>query len=743
MTTAQSYTPDAHRLAVSLAAIYADHPDAEGLPAARRIAVTAADLSESDPNTNAVVVNAAAVFHLAGRPDAPDRARDSAAIAAAWLRGADAPEQFVAAVRDALLRAWAAGLDENDGDANGRLLWHAAQLDLVSVDRHSDFLKGAPPAGPHRGQYLFAYRRDCLAPALGMRERLSMPEAAAIYDRRMSRLAGWLDEQPASLVPTDWRRLSEVFDIEGGVIRILSGEDPALVRSEMPAAGLPYAEYRERQRAVIDGSQGRILELTHARIEASRNVAAEKYLESDTIHKPAVEENLFVNARRRARQIGLSSETAEDISRLLLSNAREVQERTLNDIAQRLSRLHGQILDADSPETRADEADIAIPSLVVRSGAQPLARENGLIKELRVTGLNEAYQQQRQQFVQWLSSPHPYTSTGQIVGSRDADLFLQALTDGLRCKIITTMATTGPMHLWHGAVGNLLAYFQSLGAEVVLGFRDESDSREEARRNMLDRLLALAALGLDLERTDAYLQLNRAAIVETAFALGRATPLSVLNSALGVRLNSSATDTFLPLLRLADILHTQQPEYGGPCRTLVIDGIGGDVYVRMARNLADQFGLVKPSALYLRMMRGLTTYDDPSTGSAIEVMTNAVPQGRITYNDSPEDVRRRIARAYTGGRPTLAEQREKGGNPDPRICSVSSLHAFHATPEPDAYSALQERCRSGELLCGGCKASATHNLLEYLQWHRQKRDALPETIRQRARAMAGVAEKED
>ena len=45
-----SYIPDAHRLAVSLAAIYADHPDSEGLPAARRIALTAAELAESDPS---------------------------------------------------------------------------------------------------------------------------------------------------------------------------------------------------------------------------------------------------------------------------------------------------------------------------------------------------------------------------------------------------------------------------------------------------------------------------------------------------------------------------------------------------------------------------------------------------------------------------------------------------------------------------------------------------------------------
>ena len=683
------------------------------------------------------------MFHLAGRPDAPDRARDSAAVAAAWLRGADAPEQFVAGVCHALLAAWAADPDVNDAGANGRLLWHAAQLDLVSVERHSDYLKDAPSAGHQRGLCLFAYRRDCLMPALGMRERLSIPEAVATYDERMFRLALWLDKQPASLVPTDWRRLAEVSQVERGVSRLLTGEDPAQVRAEMPTGGLPYAEYRGRQRAIIAGSHDRILELTHARIEASRNVAAEKYLESDTIHKPAVEENLFVNARRRARQIGLSSETAEDIARLLLSNAREVQERTLNDIAQRLSQLHGQILDADSPETSTNEADIAIPSLVVRSGAQPLARENGLIKELRITGLNEAYPEQRERFAQWFEEPHPYMLTGQIVGSRDADLFMQAMQDGQRCKVIATMSTDGPMHLGHMALGNLLIYFHAMGAEISLGFHDESESRDTARANVLERLMTLAAAGLDVNRLHAYLQLDRSEVVQTAFQLGEATPLSVLNSALGVRLNSSATDTFLPLLRLADILHTQQPEYGGPCRTLVIDGIGGDVYVRMARNLADRFGLVKPSALYLRMMRGLTTYDDPGTGSAIEVMTNAVPQGRITYDDSPEDVRRRIGRAYTGGRPTLAEQREKGGNPDPRICSVSSLHAFHATPEPDAYAALQERCRSGELLCGRCKESATHNLLEYLQKHRRKRDALPETIRQRARAMAGVADKED
>jgi tryptophanyl-tRNA synthetase len=732
MASPQTYIPDGHRLAASLPAIYSGHPDAQGLPAARRIAATAAELIGScDLAVDPAVVNTAALLHLSGRPQDANRAEASAALASAWLRGAGGPELYIAAVARAIAGAWsqdpALDLDPRQAD-NGKLLRNATLLDLVSVERHSDYLRDVPPPGRLREPYLAQYRRECLASALRLGKMLTIPAALEMYGHRLSRLSAWLDEQPPGLVPPAWRRLGEVAEIESGVSRLLAGEDPAAVRAEMPAGGLPYAEYRGRQRAIIAGSHDRILELAHARIEASRNVAAEKYLESDTIHKPAVEENLFVGARRRARQLGLSAETAEDIARLLLSNAREVQERTLNDIAQKLSRLHGQILDADSPETRTDEADIAIPSLVVRTGDQPLARENELIKELRVTGLNEAYPEQRRRFAEWFDDPHPYLQTGMTVGSRDADLFMQALTDGERCKVLGTVAIDGPIHLGHGALTSALAHFQGMGAEITIGFRDELGDLGEAQRIMWEHLRLMEATGLDIEGANAYLQQANPLTIRTAFELGEAIPLSMLNSALGLRLRDSATDTFRPLLRLADILHAQQPEAGGPCRTLVLDNIGGDVYVRMARNVAERFGFVKPSALYLRPVRNLTTYSDPQTGGSVEVMTNRVPPGRVAYDDADDDVRRRISRAYTGGRGTLVEQREKGGNPDPRVCSVSSLHAFFATPDPVQYGELQERCRAGKLLCGECKTSAADGLLEYMRKMRQTRSLPDETM---------------
>ena len=163
MATTHSYTPDAHRLAASLPAIYAEHPAAEGLATARRITVTAADLIRAADGValDASVINTAALLHLAGPVDGHNRARASAAIAAAWLRGSDAPAEYVNAVCAAIVAAWN-GVEDGDshqngaeipdagGDDNGRLLWNAARLDLVTVDRHADVLRATPAAGRER-----------------------------------------------------------------------------------------------------------------------------------------------------------------------------------------------------------------------------------------------------------------------------------------------------------------------------------------------------------------------------------------------------------------------------------------------------------------------------------------------------------------------------------------------------------------------------------------------------------------
>ena len=135
-------TPDLRRLEARLEAalpvIYGSHPDAEGLPAARRIAAIAAGLmADAGPDgdvaglavpfldnaglDNAAALNAAALFHLAGPPGDGNRPAASAAIARAWLTGAGAPDAFIAAVSGIITGAAATGNDNNSAGAGNAL----------------------------------------------------------------------------------------------------------------------------------------------------------------------------------------------------------------------------------------------------------------------------------------------------------------------------------------------------------------------------------------------------------------------------------------------------------------------------------------------------------------------------------------------------------------------------------------------------------------------------------------------
>ncbi len=520
--------------------------------------------------------------------------------------------------------------------------------------------------------------------------------------------------------------------IEQAIAAILAGADPKEIKAGLDVPPAVFEQYLAIQRDIISTSHDRILELLQARIAAAQRVAVEKYLAGDTIHKPFMEDRLFSRARHQARRVGLPPETAEDVARLVLAKAREVQERTLNDIAARLSQLHGEILDAESVQPA--ETDIGIPSHVVRTGDQPLARETALIKEFRLTGLSHEYPDQQRAFLDWFETPPPLAAKGMLAGSRDNDLFLQALLGGDRCVVMASLAPTGPLHVGQGALIDLLAHYQRLGAQVVLTFNDmetvalRGQQPAAAAAAMRDILRDCAALGLDVGAADVYAQSQCSAVAQLAYEVGAKLRVNIINSALGLRLSDSVSATFLPLIYAADILYPQRSGGGGRCRTQVIGGLERDVYVRLARNLAESCGFYRPAGLYVRAAKSLTTYVDPRTAAAVDVMHGGLPQGALFYRDDPAVIRRKVMTAVTGGRATVAEHRRLGGNPDPRVCSVSSLMALQAVPAPDEYAAIQQACRSGQLLCKDCKARTADRLVEQLAAHRTRRAVLgPET----------------
>jgi len=76
--------------------------------------------------------------------------------------------------------------------------------------------------------------------------------------------------------------------------------------------------------------------------------------------------------------------------------------------------------------------------------------------------------------------------------------------------------------------------------------------------------------------------------------------------------------------------------------------------------------------------------------------------------------------AFTGGRATVAEQREKGGQPE--ICPIYYYYLFLMEPDDKKLNEIYCNCRSGKLLCGEDKVNLAEKVKSFLIRHQKKRE---------------------
>ncbi len=318
-----------------------------------------------------------------------------------------------------------------------------------------------------------------------------------------------------------------------------------------------------------------------------------------------------------------------------------------------------------------------------------------------------------------IPSPHKLMRRGIIFGHRDFESILEAMERGQPYAVMTGLMPSGPMHLGHKMVIDELKWFQERGAEIFLCVADVEAqlmrglTPEETERMAIEEYLSnYLALGLRVERCHLYFQSRNRLVKDFALTLGTRVNLSELRAIYGFGGESKISHIFYPLIDVSDILHVQLREFGGPKPTVVPVGVDQDPHLRLARDLASRVGLVPPSSLYHRLMRGLLG----------EKMSSSRPETAILLRDSPEEVRRKLWDAFTGGRPTEREQRELGG--DPSKCVVFELLAYHLVEDDAELAGIAEACRRGEIICGECKHRTAERLEGFLESCRRERERM-------------------
>ena len=242
-------------------------------------------------------------------------------------------------------------------------------------------------------------------------------------------------------------------------------------------------------------------------------------------------------------------------------------------------------------------------------------------------------------------------------------------------------------------------------------------SFEKARDIAVNEYLTnYIALGLDLEEdnVNVYLQSKNDTLRDLAFKASKKTNFNELKAIYGFTQSTNIAHIQAPLVQVADILLPQLEEFGGPKRVVVPVGVDQDPHIRLTRDIAhklnDEYGFIPPSSTYHRFLTGLSG----------DKMSSSKPSTAIYLNEDSETAAKKVKTAKTGGRESLKEQQELGGQVD--NCVIYEMFVYHLIDDDKELEKIRHDCLDGSLRCGDCKAKASELMVEMFDEIHDKQD---------------------
>ncbi|MDD1730170.1 MAG: tryptophan--tRNA ligase [Methanospirillum sp.] len=367
-----------------------------------------------------------------------------------------------------------------------------------------------------------------------------------------------------------------------------------------------------------------------------------------------------------------------------------------------------------------------------------------------------------------------FMKRGIVFGHRDYQRIANAIAQHEPFHILTGFMPSGHPHLGHLMVMKEVVWHVQQGGN---GYICIADREAHAVRNLSwdqcqtygnEYLACLFALGYEGE---TYQQSQNRVVQDLAFEASSRANFSELSAIYGFTPETDIGHAMSVLTQVSDILYPQVDDEPAP--TIVPVGLDQDPHIRLTRGIAHKlrmftiedrdthisirskdapveamdavqkafkgskryeghidvtgvsheivsrtvraierahggYGFVTPSATFHRFIPGLT-------GGK---MSSSVPESIIGFYEDDKAVTKKIMAALTGGRMTLQEQKELGGEADK--CPVYQLNLFHMVADDAELAEIHRKCTAGELMCGQCKKEAASRVIAFLAEFREK-----------------------
>jgi len=322
---------------------------------------------------------------------------------------------------------------------------------------------------------------------------------------------------------------------------------------------------------------------------------------------------------------------------------------------------------------------------------------------------------------------HLQLRRGIFFSHRDLDWWLDTYEKGRRVGLYTGRGPSGPVHLGHLLPWFFTKYLQdAFDAELYFQMTDDEKflihpelSLDDTLGYTYDNALDLIATGLDPEKTHIISDVKSIGqLYRLALRVAKHVTFSTIKAIFGLTESDNIGIIWFPAIQ-ATPCFIQSVQEGRNVAVLIPAAIDQDPYWRMTRDIAERLRFYKPAQIHAKFLPGL------GRGGK---MSASMPETAIFTIDQPDVAAKKVMGAFTGGKPTVKEQRELGGNPS--ICTIYAYYYFLFEEDDEKLADLEQDCRSGTIICGECKARLAEVVKRFLIDFQKKRERAREVLDQ-------------
>jgi tryptophanyl-tRNA synthetase len=320
---------------------------------------------------------------------------------------------------------------------------------------------------------------------------------------------------------------------------------------------------------------------------------------------------------------------------------------------------------------------------------------------------------------------HPLLKRQIFFSHRDVDWLLDQYEQGDPFFLYTGRGPSGGTHLGHLMPWIFTKWLQDK-FKVDLWFQMTDDEKfyfkddielTESNYYAIDNALDVIALGFDENKTHIFSDIEISSHLYPIAALfAKRITFSQVKATFDFDNSNNLGEIFYTSMQAVPaVLPSVLEKRNIPC--LIPHAIDQDPHFRLTRDVAPKLGFLKPASIHCIFLPGL------AKGGK---MSASIKESAIFTTDSPKDVKKKVGRAFTGGRATVDEQRELGGNPE--ICSVHQYFYCLFMWDEKEYQKNIEDCKAGRILCGDCKKNLSERIINFLENHQKKRKEAQQRI---------------